>query len=206
MIVTLDQLAAVLLDGAACGDCGGTGLIWDHFAEPRQPETPDGRWCGTCHGAGVEGDLDPATLARLTRALAHHPLLRECLAAALPEARVAGPWVATPRSQSSRPADHRRYTLDGAVVAIVYRSGGAWEAGGGAWEAGVHDPERDEAGDSREGMQAWCDAQLRAAGWVLVGGAVETAAVEEADDEDYLSARLVAVAGEVPEAWEADLD
>jgi hypothetical protein len=186
MNVTLDQLAAVLLDGAACGDCGGTGLIWDHFAEPRQPETPDGRWCGTCHGAGVEGDLDPATLARLTRALAHHPLLRECLAAALPEARVAGPWVATPRSPPSRPADHRRYTLDGAVVALVYRSGGAWEAV-------VHDPERDEAGDSREGMRAWCDAQLRAAGWVLVGGAVETAAVEEADDEDYLSARLVAV-------------
>jgi hypothetical protein len=66
-------------------------------------------------------------------------------------------------------------------VALVYRSSG------GAWEAVVH-PERDEAGDSREGMQAWCDAQLRAAGWVLVDGAVETAAVEEADE---------AIAGEV---------
>jgi hypothetical protein len=153
MTPTTAEVWAVALDRSACDACGGWGVV------PWTVSTmagPDADRCTACHGSGVAGDLDPRTLARLQRWAERHPQGRALVAAALPGARVATGWD-DDDNQSSR------YGYDGRVVANV-----DWSHRSTVCLAHVMGLPREPI-EGIDDARAWCDGQLRAAGWALSG-------------------------------------
>lgn len=93
--------------------------------------------------------------------------------------KIAGPWERTeesPHTRSTRREPNLSPGEAGESVADCWPSSAGWCA----WVTGVGSAEYTRAPgtldrEAREAAESWCDAQLRAQGWMLATGEVERA-------------------------------